>query len=82
LRERVRFMQVNLTTSLPHVGTFDAIFLRNLLIYFDADIKRQVVGRVLSVLKPHGRLYVGHSETLNGVAEGMRLLAPSVYRKE
>ena len=82
LRGRVQFMQVNLTTPLPQLGTFDAVFLRNLLIYFDADTKRQVVRRVLSALKPRGQLYVGHSETLNGIAEGLRLLAPSVYRKE
>jgi len=82
LRNRVRFLQINLNTALPAgLGTFDVIFLRNVLIYFDADTKRRVVGRVLGLLKAGGLFFIGQSETLNLVHEGVELLEPSVYRK-
>ncbi|HZW14423.1 MAG TPA: protein-glutamate O-methyltransferase CheR [Noviherbaspirillum sp.] len=79
LRDRVLFMQANLNESLPHLGMFDVIFLRNVMIYFNDETKRGVVERVLSLLKPGGHLYIGHSETLNGLDVPAVPLAPSVY---
>lgn len=81
LRNRVRFVQANLIAQLPSLGSFDAIFLRNVMIYFDKETKRQVVGRVLPLLKPGGHFYIGHAESLNDIADGLRPLAPSSYRK-
>ncbi len=81
LRDRVRFMQVNLNTTLPKIGPFDCVFLRNVMIYFSADTKRQVVERVLSVIKPGGYLLIGHSETLNELNSSAVAVAPSIYRK-
>ncbi|MGR9015011.1 MAG: CheR family methyltransferase [Gammaproteobacteria bacterium] len=81
LRERVQFMQHNLTESPPKQGEFDVIFLRNVMIYFDQDTKRQVVRRLLSQLRPGGYFFVGHSETLNGINDEVRLVQPAVYRK-
>ena len=81
LRERVQFMQYNLTEAPPKLGEFDVIFLRNVMIYFDQDTKRQVVSRLLSLLRPGGYFFVGHSETLNGINEDIRLVQPSVYLK-
>lgn len=81
LRSRVKFAQVNLNRPLPSQGAFDVIFLRNVLIYFDAPTKRAVVGRLVSHLRPGGYFLVGHSETLNGVWDDLAPLGPSVYRK-
>jgi chemotaxis protein methyltransferase CheR len=81
LRSRVSFAQVNLNTELPRLGSFDLIFLRNVMIYFNGDTKRSVVSRVLSLLKPGGHFFIGHSETLNEISTTMRQLAPSIYRK-
>lgn len=81
VRGRVRFQQVNLNAPLPQLGEFDVIFLRNVMIYFDMATKRQVVARLLPLLKPGGYFLVGHSESLNGVAESLELIMPSVYRK-
>ena len=81
LRARVRFLQVNLNQTLPALGEFDVVFLRNVMIYFDLATKRQVVSRILSLLKPGGWLMVGHSESLNGVTDDVRAVAPSIYRK-
>ncbi|HEY0942019.1 MAG TPA: protein-glutamate O-methyltransferase CheR [Steroidobacter sp.] len=81
LRERVRFMLINLNTTLPRIGPFDVIFLRNVMIYFSADTKRQVAERALSVLKPGGYLLIGHAETLNELNVNAIAVAPSIYRK-
>lgn len=81
LRSRVQFMHVNLNAPLPSLGTFDLIFLRNVMIYFSNDTKRQVVARVLSLLKPGGHFCIGHSETLNEITDAVQMIAPSIYHK-
>lgn len=81
LRERVRFLHANLVRELPQIGLFDAIFLRNVMIYFDHETKCRVAERVLARLKPGGHFYVGHAETLNDVSGMVTTLGPSVYRK-
>jgi chemotaxis protein methyltransferase CheR len=81
LRERVQFLHHNLTEAPPKLGEFDAIFLRNVMIYFDQDTKRQVVARLLPLLRPGGFFLVGHSETLNGLSDEVSLVQPAVYRK-
>ena len=81
IRNRVRFSQVNLNRQLPSLGEFDVIFLRNVMIYFDMPTKQQVVARVLSCLRPGGYLLIGHSESLNGVADSVKAISPSIYRK-
>jgi chemotaxis protein methyltransferase CheR len=81
LRRRVRFAQVNLNEPLPDVGEFDVIFLRNVMIYFQTETKRQVVTRLLTKLRPGGHFIVGHSESLNGLAQSLETVVPSIYRK-
>lgn len=81
LRERVHFFQNNLTEAPPDIGEFDAIFLRNVMIYFNPETKRQVVTRLLPLLRRGGYFIVSHSESLNGVTDALRLIAPSVYVK-
>lgn len=81
LRARVQFRQVNLNTTLPELGSFDVIFLRNVMIYFNGDTKRHVVARVLSLLKPGGHFLIGHSESLNDISDAVRVISPSIYRK-
>lgn len=82
LRQRVQFQQVNLNETLPRLGQFDVIFLRNVMIYFNLDTKRQVVARLLSLLHPGGHFLIGHSETLNDINDTLSVVAPSVYRKD
>ena len=81
LRSRVNFMQVNLNQSLPALGVFDVIFMRNVMIYFDQETKRQIVQRMLPLLKPGGHFLISHSESLNGVSDTLHPLSPSIYRK-
>lgn len=81
LRSRVNFMQVNLNQPLPALGEFDLIFLRNVMIYFDQETKRQVMQRILPLLRPGGYFIISHSESLNGVVDSLQMLTPSIYRK-
>jgi chemotaxis protein methyltransferase CheR len=81
LRRRVQFLQVNLNASLPELGLFDVIFLRNVLIYFNDDTRREVVSRLCSTLKPDGHFLIGHSESLHGISGAVERLAPSIYRR-
>ncbi|MGB8076315.1 MAG: protein-glutamate O-methyltransferase CheR [Gallionella sp.] len=81
LINRVQFMQINLNATLPKIGEFDMIFLRNVMIYFDMETKRQVVARMLPMLKPGGFFFVSHSESLNGITNSLKLITPSIYRK-
>lgn len=80
LRERVSFAQINLNEALPDIGMFDIVFVRNVMIYFDPDTKRQVMGRILSKLKPRGHVFVSHSENLHGVTDRVEIVKPSIYR--
>lgn len=81
LRSQVQFVHLNLNKTLPKLGLFDVIFLRNVMIYFDPDTKRQVVQRMLPLLRPGGYFLVGHSETLGGICDSLSAVAPSIYRK-
>ena len=81
LRARVNFLQVNLNETLPKLGQFDMIFLRNVMIYFNQDTKRQVVERILALLKPGGTFIIGHSESLHDISTAVQQVSPSVYRK-
>lgn len=81
LRNKVRFQQINLNADLPPLGRFDFVFLRNVLIYFSDATKRQVIARIVSVIKPGGWLFIGHSENLNGISDAVTSVAPAIYRK-
>jgi len=80
LRSHTHFMQVNLNTTLPTLGKFNVIFLRNVMIYFDADTKRQVVERLARQLLPGGTLIIGHSESLNGITDCVKPVMPTIYK--
>lgn len=82
IRSRVRFEQVNLKSPLPPaMGKFEVIFLRNVLIYFDQDTKKQVVERLATALRPGGYFIISHSESLHRVTDQLQLIKPSIYRK-
>ncbi|WP_045224486.1 CheR family methyltransferase [Methyloterricola oryzae] len=81
LRERVRFLYVNLIEDLPELGQFDTIFLRNVMIYFDIATKRRVISRMLPLLRKGGYFIISHSESLNGVSDAFEFISPSIYRK-
>jgi chemotaxis protein methyltransferase CheR len=81
LRQRVHFLQANLNSTLPDVGRFDIIFLRNVLIYFDAETKCRVIERVCAHLEAGGYFIVSHAESLHGLNIALTQVKPSIYRK-
>ena len=82
VRERVRFLHLNLIEPLPDsIGPFDIIFLRNVMIYFENETKRKIVEAMAPKLRKEGYLVIGHSETLSGVTHMYAAERPSIYRK-
>ena len=67
LRERVQFRQVNLLSDFSRLGSFDVVFCRNVLIYFDRETKLDVLGRIVRVMAGDGYLVLGAAETMVGL---------------
>ncbi|PZF76566.1 chemotaxis protein [Aestuariivirga litoralis] len=81
-RGLVSFRPLNLIGSWPMKGPFDAVFCRNVVIYFDEKTQMRLLTRLSSLLRPGGYLYLGHSERMVGPAEALfRLEGTTTYRK-
>lgn len=81
-RDRIAFARLNLSIPpYPLHGPLDAVFCRNVMIYFDAPMRQTVVTQVERLLRPGGLFFVGHAETLTGLNTRMRFVQPSVFRK-
>jgi chemotaxis protein methyltransferase CheR len=77
----VEFRTLNLTeTRWDLKGPFDAVFCRNVMIYFDKPTQYQVLQRIAGVLAPDGLLFAGHSESFLHAAELFRSIGKTVYR--
>ncbi|MCE2901315.1 MAG: CheR family methyltransferase [Gemmatimonas sp.] len=81
LRRLVHFAKLNLMERWPMQGPFDAILCRNVMIYFDKATQQELVERYWALLRPGGHLFVGHSESLTGLAHRFRYVQPALYVK-
>lgn len=81
LRELITFKQLNLMDHWPVKGPFDAIFCRNVMIYFDNPTKAELVRRFHALLAPGGFLYIGHSESLIDNKTSLTIAGRTIYRK-
>lgn len=82
VRGIIRFGRLNLKDEPYPLGDdYDLIFCRNVLIYFSHDHRTRVVRNLLSHLSPSGYFFIGHAETLAGIADGPRTVVPTVYVK-
>ena len=80
LRQLVTFKQLNLLAdSWPLKGQFDVIFCRNVMIYFDKETQRKILGRFVPLMKPQGLLFAGHSENFLYVSDTLKLRGKTVY---
>ncbi|AMX03204.1 CheR family methyltransferase [Microbulbifer thermotolerans] len=80
LAGRVRFEKLNLVQgSWPIKGSLDAIFCRNVMIYFDKAAQARMLERFAPLLKPDGLLFVGHSENFTQLSKHFRLRGQTVY---
>lgn len=82
IRRMIRFARLNLMGAWPMQGSFDAIFCRNVMIYFDKPTQGRLVARFREMLAPGGYLFVGHSESLTGHDHRFGYVQPAVYMKE
>ncbi|MBN15762.1 MAG: chemotaxis protein CheR [Pelagibacterium sp.] len=80
--ELVTFKLLNLIEAWPVSGPFDAIFCRNVAIYFDKPTQGVLFDRLGQVLAPDGFLYIGHSENLQAVSKGFKLVGKTVYQRK
>jgi chemotaxis protein methyltransferase CheR len=81
LRELVSIVPLNLLHPWPMRGPFDAIFCRNVVIYFDQPTKQRLFRRYAELLPVGGYLFLGHSESLHGINDDFELIGRTVYRK-
>ena len=81
LQSLIAFRRLNLMENWPFHGLFDAVFCRNVMIYFDAQTKSNLIERFTRQLKPGGWLYIGHSESLIGSHPGLELAGRTTYRR-
>jgi chemotaxis protein methyltransferase CheR len=81
VRDMIRFMPLNLLQPFGHLGQFDIIFCRNVMIYFEQSTRDHLVERLVAQIAPGGFLFTGHSETLLKIPAGLEYLQPAAYRK-
>lgn len=81
LRKIVHFARLNLTDAWPMKKPFDVIFCRNVMIYFDTSVQRNLVQRFYELLNPGGYLLVGHSESLLASSGEFKYVQPATYVK-
>ena len=83
VKKLVTFQQLNLLDAKWDLegAPFQAIFCRNVMIYFDKPTQRQLLGRYHQLLEPGGLLFVGHSEALLDNSLGFTSLGQTIYRR-
>lgn len=83
IRRRVKFRELNLLNSYSSLGKFDVIFCRYVLIYFSADMKREILAKMAASLKPSGYLFLGGSESTANYTDAFEMIRAQtgvVYR--
>lgn len=80
LAAMVEYRQLNLLASRWEIeGPFDAIFCRNIMIYFEKETQKKILERFVPLLKPNGLLFAGHSENFTYLTDAFRLRGHTVY---
>ncbi len=81
VRELVAFRRLNLISTWPFSGSFDFIFCRNVMIYFDRPTQQRLVARFYERVERGGMLFTGHAESLTGVEHTFRYVEPTIYAR-
>ncbi|MDB5631729.1 MAG: methyltransferase, CheR-type [Tardiphaga sp.] len=72
IRSMIQYRPLNLLQDFAHMGKFDLIFCRNVLIYFDQDMKSSIFGRLAKTMEPDGCLALGAAETVVGLTDAFK----------
>jgi chemotaxis protein methyltransferase CheR len=81
IKELITFKQLNLLHEWPMKGPFDAIFCRNVIIYFDKKTQRELFARYFDMLAPGGLFFLGHSENLGNYQQCFENVGRTIFRK-
>lgn len=81
LKSNVLFRNFNLLSPFNFKKPFQTIFCRNVMIYFEAPLKEQIVNKFYNAMLPGGYLFIGLSESLSGLNHKFKSVRPSIYRK-
>ena len=81
LQEMIVFKRLNLMEVWPIKGTFDILFCRNVVIYFDKPTQRILFERFCKHLTPNAHMFIGHSESLFKITDRFQLLGNTIYRR-
>ncbi|MCC6588273.1 MAG: protein-glutamate O-methyltransferase CheR [Bryobacterales bacterium] len=77
----VQFSRINLVTQFASPGQFEAIFCRNVMIYFSQETQELLVNRLTDSLEAGGYLFIGHAESLSSIRHSLRYVAPAIYQR-
>lgn len=81
LKKMISFRLLNLVDAFPFSKKFDIVFLRNVLIYFENDVKEEILRKIFEILKPQGFLIISLSESLVGIKHRFTQKKYSIYKK-
>jgi chemotaxis protein methyltransferase CheR len=81
VKRLISFKTLNLMDDWPMKGPIDVIFCRNVVIYFDREIQRGIIGRMAALQRPDDHLILGHSESLLQVSSQYRLVGDTIHRR-
>lgn len=81
IKNEVLFRQFNLMDVFPFKRKMHIVFLRNVMIYFDKETKKQLIKKVYDAMEPGGYLFVGQTETIDRSDTPFKLIKPSIFRK-
>lgn len=81
IREKIVFRSFNLMDEIPFRGMFHVVFLRNVMIYFEEETKRQLLNRIYEHMAVGGYLFIGTTESIDKTATRFQYVQPSIYRK-
>ena len=82
LRRKASFARLNFMDNTYNINeTFDIIFCRNVLIYFDRETQEKVINKLCNKLKPNGIFFLGHSESITSMQVPLKQIKPTIFRK-
>jgi len=81
LRQLISFNSLNLMDDWPMKGPIDVIFCRNVVIYFDREIQRRIIGRMAALQRPEDHLILGHCESLLQISSQYQLVGDTIHRR-